>query len=55
VNVESELNDAERDAAPASVLERIAHAASGEAEMTTDPAECSACGFRRVRLCAVVE
>jgi ATP-dependent helicase/nuclease subunit A len=55
VNVEEELDDAERDAARANVLERIAHAASGEAEMTTDPAECRACGFRRVRLCAGVE
>lgn len=55
VNVETELDDADREDAIASVLERVVRAASGDVAMTDDPAECRVCGFRRVRMCDGVE
>jgi hypothetical protein len=55
VNVETELNDADIEAAQHRVLERIADASLKTPEMTKDANECRTCGFRRVRLCPGVD
>ena len=55
VNVDTELNNTDIEAARRRVLERIADASLKPPEMTSDANECRACGFRRVRLCPGVE